>query len=145
MTRLFLVRYAYVPDQGTFGKLVIPTKHFACLTVEQDWEDNKPSVSCIPEGIYPMVLGMYHRGGYPAYELLEVPGRSLIKIHRANTMDDLLGCIGLGKKWGFINGKWGVASSKPTYQAFMDAMEGEETALITISSVFTSGTTGVIV
>ena len=82
-----------------------------------------------------MVLGRYNRGGYPAYELLDVPGRSLIKIHRANTMNDLLGCIGPGKDLGYIAGKWAVTHSRDAFGEFMDAMADVPNAEIDIRNV----------
>lgn len=114
-----LERFAYTP-MGTFGKIIFD--EFECFTVERPWLDNKARQSCIPEGSYPLKLGMYNRGGYPAYEVQNVPGRSLIKIHIGNTMDDIIGCIAPGKSLGFVGGKWGVTSSKKTFQEFMQAM-----------------------
>jgi len=33
---------------------------------------------------------MYNRGGYPAYEVMGVPERTLIKIHVGNSIDDVI-------------------------------------------------------
>lgn len=88
--------------------------------------------SCIPTGRYPLVLGVYNRGGYPAYELLDVPGRSLIKVHKGNTMDDVLGCIAPGTELGFMEtrkgtgAKWAVTASGQAFKAFMTATDGAE-------------------
>jgi hypothetical protein len=118
---VLLERFAYTPV-GTFGKFIF--EEFQCYTVERPWLDNKPRESCIPEGVYPLKLGMYNRGGYPAYEVMDVPNRSLIKIHIGNTMDDIVGCIAPGKSLGFLERKWGVSSSKKAFQEFMRAMDG---------------------
>jgi hypothetical protein len=119
-----VTRFAYT-SMGVFGRLALPMtaeiEGFECYTVERPWLDNRPRESCIPKGTYAMQLGTYHRGGYPAWELLRVPGRQLIKIHRANTMDDLLGCIGLGKDLGHVAGKWGVVRSREAYDEWMVA------------------------
>lgn len=125
-----LERYAYTPF-GAFGRLIMP--EFQCFTVERPWLNNMPRESCIPEGEYEMVLGMYNRGGYAAYELIGVPDRSLIKIHIGNTMDDLLGCIAPGKALGYLEKKWAVTSSKKAYGEFMTAMDSEQHSRIRIT------------
>lgn len=125
-----LVRFAYTPF-GTFGRLSVP--EFQCFTVERPWLNNVPRESCIPEGDYEMVLGRFNRGGYPAYELIGVPGRSLIKIHRGNTMDDVLGCIALGRSLGWVANKWAVISSRVAFGQFMGIMSGTEKTTIRIT------------
>jgi len=94
--------------------------------------DNKPRESCIPEGSYKLKLGEYHRGGYPAYEVMDVPNRSLIKIHIGNTIDDVVGCIAPGKALGYIERKWAVTGSKKAFGEFMDAMGGIQESTIDI-------------
>ncbi len=126
---IILQRFAYTP-MGTFGKIMF--EEFECFTVERPWLDNKARESCIPEGTYPLKLGMYNRGGYPAYEVMDVPGRSLIKIHVGNTMDDIIGCIAPGKSLGYVGGKWGVTSSKKALQEFMKAMGEIELSTLNI-------------
>lgn len=116
-----LERFAYTP-MGTFGRLYIP--EFECFTIERPWRSNEPRTSCIPEGEYELRLGMFNRGGYECYEVLGVPGRTLIKIHIGNTMDDVIGCIAPGKALGWAKQKWAVMYSKPTFHEFMEAMGG---------------------
>ena len=125
-----LKRFAYTP-MGTFGKLYIP--EFECFTVERPWFDNKIRESCIPEGSYELHLGIFNCGGYKAYEILNVPGRYLIKIHVGNTMDDVVGCIVPGKALGWVKQQWAVISSKATYKQFMDAMGGIKNSHINIT------------
>ena len=126
-----LERFAYTPV-GTFGRLYVP--EFQCFTVERPWLNNAPKESCIPEGEYEIRLGQYNRGGYPAYEVVGVPDRTLIKIHIGNTMDDLLGCIALGKALGWVERKWAVTSSKKAFAEFMTAMDGAATAQLHIAA-----------
>lgn len=121
-----LQRFAYTPH-GTFGE--IRHDRFHCYTVERPWKQNKRNVSCIPTGLYVMRLGRF-RDQYPSYELEDVPKRSLIKIHIANTMDDLRGCIGLGKELGFIRDLWAVSGSRETYNRFMTLMNDDPQAAI---------------
>lgn len=123
MKQVLLERFAYTP-YGTFGRLIVD--HFQCYTVERPWANNKVRKSCIPEGKYKLKLGMYNRGGYRAYELLDVPDRSLIKIHVGNTIDDVVGCIATGRELGFLRHKWGVIHSQFAFDAFMTNMSGED-------------------
>jgi hypothetical protein len=130
-----LERWAYTKD-GVFGTLHV--EDLELFTVERPWRDNIPRESAIPIGEYRIVLGRYNRGGYPAYELLDVPGRSLIKIHRANTMDDLLGCIGLGTDTGYMAHppekpkRWAVMHSRKALHLFMERMDGVQEATLVI-------------
>lgn len=127
-------RFTFPPcPYGTFGILTV--KDFRCYTVERPWLDNQPNISCIPEGEYEMVLSYFHKGGYPAYEIIGIPGRTEIKIHVANTMDDVIGCVGVGEGLGYIKGKWSVTYSKMAYKAFMPAMAGIKRARITVGRV----------
>lgn len=130
-----LSRFCY-SNQGTFGVLHIRnyndfSKPYKFLTVERPWLDNKPSISCIPEGTYDIGLresgivsrttqGMHKKG----YEIQNVPNRTYIMFHIANTMDDLEGCVGLGLAPAFIKGRWAVSSSRLAFDRFMDAMSG---------------------
>ena len=129
--QVLLERFAYSP-YGVFGRFMFP--EFECFTVERPWLDNKPRESCIPEGTYKIRLGTYNRGGYPAYEVLGVPDRSLIKIHVGNTIDDVIGCIAPGKALGFLERKWAVTSSKKAFKEFMIAMQDIEESTLQITS-----------
>lgn len=122
-------RWAYT-KHGVFGTLRVGDLEL--YTVERPWKNNIPRLSAIPIGRYPLQLGMYNRGGYPAYELMDVPGRSLIKIHRANTYTDLLGCIGVGADTGYIDQKWAITNSAEAFEKFMEKMDNIPTATIRI-------------
>lgn len=122
---LRLERFGSTP-MGTFGRLTLGDASW--FTVERPWMQNKPSVSCIPAGAYRMKLGFFYSGDgiggkpdYPAYELLHVPGRALIKIHKGNRMLDVRGCIALGKDLGAEGGMWCVRRSADAYAEFMAA------------------------
>ena len=108
---------------GTFGTLTLPDG-WSCYTVEQPWKDNAPSVSCIPHGAYRLALDRYHKGGYPAYHLLDVPNRARIIIHKANRADELEGCIAPGSALGCIAGDWAVSNSGRAFDHIMAVLEG---------------------
>ena len=127
MKRVTLVRFAYTPF-GVFGRMSVEDD-FRCYTVEREWQDNATRVSCIPEGVYPLILDRYHKGNYDAYEVMGVPARDRILIHKGNTEDDLEGCIAPGKDLGWINQKWAVVQSVVAFQQFMEVMAREPGSL----------------
>jgi hypothetical protein len=87
---LELVR-TYFPN-GTNGDLINECKHI-CFTIELPWLDNRPSVSCIPEGRYELERYFSeHLGNH--LHVKAVAGRSMIMIHAANdALEELRGCI----------------------------------------------------
>ncbi len=82
---------SYLP-QGTNGRLYI-NRAFQCYTIELPWLQNKPCVSCIPEGSY--LLQRRYSPKYGSHLLVtNVPGRALILMHPANNaLTELKGCI----------------------------------------------------
>jgi len=125
-------RFAYTP-MGTFGRLRY--QDFSCYTVEKPWENNAAFISCIPVGIYPLEYGRYHRGKYDCYEVKQVPARTLIKIHVANTANDLMGCIALGNRLGVVDNWWAVLNSRVTHMEFMEAMGGAKQGYIAVQNL----------
>ncbi len=142
MKTLVLRRQGMFPDQGMFGRQEIWSESNGILlnthTVELPWRNNEPYVSCIPAGTYLLKKTMFYkpqrfgRKAYPCYQVLDVPGRTYIKFHRANTIRDLLGCIGQGDSWGRMAGLWAVQNSRATHELFMEAMAGDEEALLVV-------------
>ena len=129
MKRVILTRWAKNPRQ-TLGRLTLDDQSW--LTVERSYTD--VAHPCIPAGSYPLVLDMYHRGGYPAYEVRDVPGRSRILIHAANRASELEGCIAPGEAMDIVQGEIGVISSRGALASFMLAMNGDGGELIVVES-----------
>lgn len=139
---IHVLRVERVPD-GVFGRMLVPG-HEVLWTVEDDWKDNEPGESCIPAGQYRLERSFYHKKGYEAFEICDVPGRERILIHKANTEEDVKGCIGLGTRLGPIRVekdedtgkknvvKKGVVSSAIAFQKFMTWMEHYDEAEILI-------------
>lgn len=122
-----LVRWVANPRQ-TLGRLWVGSESW--LTVERSKLDS--THPCIPVGTYPLALGMYYSGDgvggkadYPAYEVMKVPGRSLIKIHGANTASQLQGCIAPGMSLEIFGGEIGVTSSRAALTEFMKMMDAD--------------------
>ena len=87
---LFLTR-TYFPD-GTNGTLECEGQ-ILCHTIELPWKLNEKGVSCIPEGEYFIAKRFSTRFQWHL-EVLDVPNRSLILFHPANSaLHELKGCI----------------------------------------------------
>lgn len=89
----------YQPDM-TLGRLRIGA--FTCLTLELPDRGNAQNVSCIPPGKYQGYYRSSPSNG-PVVELLNVPGRSYIQIHRGSFLSNTRGCILVGMGLGFID------------------------------------------
>lgn len=100
MDKVYLNR---LTDNGTqtTGQLWYKDKLMAC-TLELPWKDNKNKISCIPKGTYKVVRRNSAKYG-DHFHLLDVPKRSYILIHHANYHHDLLGCIGVGKEFRYLD------------------------------------------
>lgn len=71
-------------DIVTFGKIDFGIKNQKDIyTLELPWEDNKPGISCIPQGIYNFFpFKSPHNGD--VWKAIYVPNRSDIEIHSGN-------------------------------------------------------------
>jgi len=105
-------------DFGVYGELVIGAKRFC--TVERPWLANKPYVSCIPNGEYSLETRFYNKGGYETIEILNVPNRTNILIHKGNVPTEVQGCIAIGMEFGYVNGVWAVTNSGDAWEQFAD-------------------------
>lgn len=124
--KAILTRY-YTPGLGTVGELVLGT--FKCVTIERDWINNKQEISCIPEGVYQCKLGPSSKNlpySTMAYEVRDVPNRTLIKIHVANYPHELEGCIGLGRYILGESKSMMIAKSAETVLEFHKVLNEEE-------------------
>lgn len=131
--RLLLTRFGSTPMMGTFGR--IDLGDHILYTVEQDWENNRRGVSCIPDGIYTLephnspkhphvvalvnhALGVYHFEDPQAK-------RSNILIHSANRAAQLRGCISPGMRLGALPNKngemeWAVLDSTAALRVLLE-------------------------
>ena len=116
---------------GTVGKMTVGD--FSCFTMERPWFGNEPEISCIPCGTYQIVFDYYHRGDYESYLLVGVPGRTLIKIHKANRASELLGCIAPGTHISELSGYPAVLDSTKAFDGFMREM-AEDEGVLTITT-----------
>jgi hypothetical protein len=108
-------------EWGTFGRL----EPLGLYTCELPWLANAPGKSCIPPGVYKLVLTWSPRFRKPLYEVQWAPARTGIRIHSANFPSQLLGCIALGERLGYIEGKRAVLLSSPAVRKFMEWAGGQ--------------------
>jgi len=123
-----LTRFDSKSGDGTFGRFE------RWVTVEEDDKGNRKRVSSIPTGRYVCKRSMYHKGGYPTFEITGVPDRSRILFHVANTEEDVEGCVGVGMRLGVlkkldedtgsIRHKIAVLQSRDAFKEFMAFFEG---------------------
>jgi len=73
---------------------------FQADTMERPWAGNVRGISCIPPGRYPVIITVSPRFGRPMLRLADTAPRWGILIHAANQVDQLAGCIALGKRLG---------------------------------------------
>lgn len=108
MSKLFLKR-TETSDQGTFGILTDEADRPVALTCERPDNGNK-AMGCIPNGIYNVVRFNSPSKGSD-FLVHDVPGRSMIEIHKGNTIVDTEGCILVGLTRGDIDGVPAILSS----------------------------------
>lgn len=127
---LVLTRNAFTP-WGVFGVLQFPTGE-EFYTIERPWLNNESFVSCIPDGVYyleqrhsPVVSRTSGGEFQEGWEVTDVRDRTYIMLHPANWMDDLAGCIGVGKDYAISQNKSGryVPSVLRSRVAFREVME----------------------
>ena len=123
MNGAVLTRYGSIPGMGTFGQL--KTNGWSCVTVELD-------IPIIPLGTYECTLYESPKHG-DVYMLKDVPGHTFVEIHVANVMQDLEGCIGLGKYFTSMSTRktmgrimWAISDSAKTVREFMHVMDGKD-------------------
>lgn len=94
-----LIRGPYMAHQ-TIGVLV--SEKLKLFTLELPWKNNEFKKSCIPTGTYEVVPRFSTKYGNH-FILKNVPDRSYILIHIANYVNQIEGCIGVGKAIADIN------------------------------------------
>ena len=94
---MLIERFAYT-KMGTLGRLTVGD--LSLYTIELPWRGNEHNESCIPPGRYDYQRHESPRFGETLW-LRSVPERSEILIHAANSPQDLDGCIGPGKDYGW--------------------------------------------
>lgn len=145
--RIELLRFCSHEEKGTFGELFIDDEHF-CYTVESPWKDNKPFVSCVPDGQY--ALAPFNSPKYSfTYQLVNSQlnvyaqkahckrdsDRYACEFHVANYPDNVKGCIGVGEDLGAHCDKWMVTNSLVTMNKLRSVLRSGHATVIKIKTV----------
>lgn len=136
MKRIIIVRTEYTTHQ-TLGVMLVIQDHklvYHCNTLELPWQNNERRISCVPPGTYRIVKEYSARFNTMLWELKDVPGRSECKIHTANYVHQLNGCIAPGKQYVDINGDGflDITNSRTALTALHDALSELTETTITI-------------
>lgn len=118
----------------TVGTLLNEDGEFICYTIERKWLNNKPSVSCIPEGVYDLTPTISPKFGQTYCVTNSMLGVSLsgqttrthILFHKANKPSQLQGCIAPVSSFGIMDDEWAGFNSKAAYDRFMAILNGGE-------------------
>jgi hypothetical protein len=94
MKTLTLRRIGSYPD-AMLGNLYDNSNSLFLATIERPWKDNKPQISCIPDGLY-VCKHFDGKRFKDVWEVTNVKGRTAILIHQANYAAELEGCIAVG-------------------------------------------------
>ncbi len=81
----------FIHDEVTFGRLTFDwlSGHPEIFTIELPFKENKPLISCIPQGLYNVVP--HNSDKFPhVFRLLNVPDRDAILIHVGNYATDVM-------------------------------------------------------
>ncbi len=136
-----LIRLEENYEHGTFGILKI-NKEVFCFTLEPRDEENASNISSIPAQQYiceiraTRLSSILRLGFAKTFEVMNVPGRTNIKIHPGNSDDDTKGCILLGSSIGKLREGRAVLNSGNTWLAFMVLMDEINKFHLTIKEVY---------
>lgn len=118
-----------LPEQ-TLGVLLDEEVPFV-VTLEQQWANNQPDISCIPAGTYLCKRVMSPKFG-DTFEVTNVTGRSNILFHSGNIDDNTKGCILVAEQFGFLNGEIAILSSEKGFSEFKERLRGINSFILKI-------------
>lgn len=138
--RVILPRH-YQTQFATYGQLFVQNGVniiFNSVCLELPWKDNERAMSCVQAGEYDLVLEWSPKFQMDLWELKDVPGRTECKIHTANFVRQLNGCIAPGQRFGHIDadGVFDILYSDSTRRLFHAALKGETSVRIHIIDMF---------
>lgn len=119
-----IIRRVTTGIKGTKGVIVFENDPFA-LSLEREWLDNAPSISCIPSGEYTCKRVDSPKFGN-TFEVTNVPFRTHILFHKGNVDSDSQGCILVGEEFGDLGNDTGVLNSKHGYDELMAIMSDDD-------------------
>ena len=123
-------------------KLTSETDEFKCKTLELKWLNNKPNISCIPEGTYIVKVRYSDKYGRHLH-IKNVKNRKYILIHWGNyagslnpktKRPDIEGCILTGRSHKDLNKDniIDITNSKMTFDKIMKLINDEDSIQLEI-------------
>jgi len=116
-----LLKRDYKGKDCTLGKMYFGDNFVE--TLELPWKNNTTQISCIPDGEYEVEKTYSPSFRKNLWLIKNVPHRSGIRIHSANYVSELLGCIAPGMSRYDLN-KDGIIDMKDSRKA-MSLLEEE--------------------
>jgi len=129
---IFTIKRVSTDKDGTFGVLLFNNTPFA-VTLERQWLNNKPSISCIPAGNYICKRVNSPKFG-DTFEITGVPGRTHILFHKGNVDNDSHGCVLIGEKFGILGADSAILDSKGGFNEFMAILKEVDDFNLTIEN-----------
>jgi len=106
-------------EDGCFGVLKIDeVPILVTLWRTYSPEENPKEVVKINPGVYRCTPTTYYKHGYKTFEI-HVPEHERILFHILNVETESDGCVGIGEKFGRLNGKAAILSSQNGFNKFM--------------------------
>lgn len=101
---------------------------FMARSLELPYKNNQQSISSFDPGKYICKYTLSPSFGFRTYEITSVPGRAGVRIHSANYVSQLRGCIALGDAHKDLNGdgQSDVVHSGDTVKKFEALMNYED-------------------
>ena len=112
---------------GAFGEVYHEHKRI-CYSLEQNYRNNQRFISSVPKGKYALEQHDSKKFGktvalvnteLDVYHYKHSEGRYAILVHPANIVDQLQGCIALGKSLFIYKNRWAIGSSAIAVQEFL--------------------------
>ncbi len=117
--------------------MVTDTAKYQCKSLELAWLNNQSNISCIPEGIYKVVVRYSKKYGRHLH-ITDVDGRGYILIHWGNyaasfnpksNRPDIRGCVLVGQSYADFDGDGHdeiSASKSQTFKKIMKLIKDED-------------------
>ena len=111
-------------DRSIIGRLTVDGQHL-CFDLEPSrFNPVHAGHPCIPCGLFKVKLTQSPHFGYVTPELIYVPGRTNIRMHKGNKPEDSLGCTLVGMSHG-PQADW-IADSHDAFDQLMKLCEAAE-------------------
>lgn len=87
-------------DRSITGRLTVDGQQFCFALEPSRFKPVHAGHPCIAAGVFRVKLTLSPKFGYVTPELVDVPGRTAIRMHRGNKPEDSLGCTLVGESHG---------------------------------------------